>query len=96
MPLLAPGKVTEHPTNTRIMMKRVGIIILDDFSIPFSTPFTMMKWVASKNRVSHKAGRQGLLEKLWKEEMNSAGVLPAKLLLTASNIYSNVHPATTE
>ena len=28
--------------------------------------------------------------------MNSAGVLPAKLLLTASNIYSNVHPATTE
>ena len=42
------------------------------------------------------AGRQGLLEKLWKEEMNSAGVLPAKLLLTASNIYSNVHPATTE
>ncbi|CDC52262.1 unknown [Bacteroides finegoldii CAG:203] len=78
------------------MMKSVGIIILEDFSIPFSTPFTMMKWVINKKETNQTTGRQGLLENCWKEVMNSSGVFPAKPFEAASNIYSSVHPATTE
>ena len=62
-------------------------MILDDFSIPFSTPLTMMKCVSSRKTTSQAAGCQGLLEKDWKEAMKSSGVLSEKLLVTASQIY---------
>ena len=42
-------------------------MILADFSIPFSTPLTMMRWVASRNSTSQMTGRQGLLTKLLKD-----------------------------
>ena len=40
---LAPGRVTEQITSINIIMNRVGIMILEDFSIPFSTPLTIIK-----------------------------------------------------
>lgn len=85
------GKVIEYFISIKIMMKRVGIIILDDFLIFFFIFFMMMKWVVSKNNVSYRVGCQGLLEKFWKEEMNFVGVLFVKLLLIVLNIYFNVY-----
>ena len=77
-------------------MNSMGIIILADFSMPFSTPFMMMKWVTNRNTISQITGRHGLLTKPLKEAMNSAADLPAKLLVAASPINSRVQPATTE
>ena len=37
------GRVTEQITSINIIMNRVGIMILEDFSIPFSTPLTIIK-----------------------------------------------------
>ena len=50
-------------------MNSIGIMILADFSMPFSTPFTMMKWVESRNSTSQMSGRQGLVEKAVNELM---------------------------
>ena len=82
-------------SSINMIMNRVGIIILEDFSIPFSTPFTMMKCVISRKAINQITGRQGLLENCWNEVMNSPEVFPEKPLVAASRIYSSVHPATT-
>ena len=73
----------------------MGIMILADFSIPFSTPFTTMKWVASMKTTSQSMGRQGLAVNWLKDAMNSSADLPAKLLVAASTMNSSVQPDTT-
>ena len=87
MPAPAPGRVTEQTTNITIIINKVGIIILEDFS--------MMKCVISRKAINQITGRQGLLENCWNEVMNSPEVFPEKPLVAASRIYSSVHPATT-
>ena len=74
----------------------MGIMIFDDFSMPFSTPFTTMKCVASRKTIIQSIGRQGLATKLSKAAMNWSADLPAKLLVAASRMYSSVQPDTTE
>ena len=96
IPALAPGSDTEQMASTTSRINSMGIIILADFSIPFSTPFMMMKCVANKNTTNQITGRHGLLTKPLKEAMNSEADLPAKLLVAASPINSKVQPATTE
>lgn len=96
MPAPAPGNDMEQMASTISRINSMGIIILADFSMPFSTPFTMMKCVANKNIISQIIGRHGLLTNPLKEEINSAADLPAKLLVAASPMNSKVQPATTE
>ena len=96
MPAPAPGRDMEQMARIINRTNSIGIMILADFSIPFSTPLTMMRWVASRNSTSQMTGRQGLLTKLLKDAMKSAADFPAKLLVAASPINSSVHPATTE
>ena len=43
MPAPAPGSDTEQMARTINRMKSIGIIILADFSMPFSTPLTIIK-----------------------------------------------------
>jgi membrane fusion protein (multidrug efflux system) len=53
----------------------------------------LMKKDAVTRQIS---GRTGSFEKLWKATTKSSGFLSAKPFIPASNIYSKVHPATTE
>ena len=85
MPAPAPGRDTEQTASTMSSRKSIGIMILADFSIPFSTPFTMMKWV-----ISMKA------TKPLNEVMKSLADWPAKAFVPACTMYSSVQPATTE
>ena len=96
MPAPALGRDMEQMARIINRTNSIGIMILADFSIPFSTPLTMMRWVANRNSTSQMTGRQGLLTKLLKDAMKSAADFPAKLLVAASPINSSVHPATTE
>lgn len=62
-PAPEPGNAMEQPASMINRINNIGIIILADFSIPFSTPFTMMKWVTRRKSTSQITGRQGLEEK---------------------------------
>ena len=42
-PFSALGSDMEHPANTTIRINNTGIMILEDFSIPSFTPFTITK-----------------------------------------------------
>ena len=68
-PVPAPGNDKEHTASMSSKMNSIGIMIFADFSIPFSTPLAMMKWVESRNKTNHTSGRQGLVEKVVNELM---------------------------
>ena len=97
MPAPVPGREIEQTTSMSIIINKVGIIILEDFSMPFSYSFYDDKM--SNQQESHQpcyGDARGYWKNLGKKVMNSLGVLPAKPFVTASKIYSSVHPATTE
>ena len=96
MPRPEPGNSSAQTARMSSRMKRAGIMILDERSMPFSTPFTIMKWVMSKNKTVHTTGSQGLLTNVSNRVMKSAGVLSAKWPTPADTMYCSVHPATTE
>ena len=48
-PSLAPAVKSEQTAKTASMMKSKGIMILENRSIPFFTPFTMTKWLININ-----------------------------------------------
>src|SRR3712207_7555083 len=66
MPEPAPGSEIEQPTKIRMMMNKAGIIIFEDFSMPFSTPFAMMK--RSEEHTSELQSRQYLVCRLLLEK----------------------------
>ena len=96
MPAPAPGSDTEQTASTMSSRKSIGIMILDDFSMPRSTPFTMMKWVISMKTNIHRAGRHGWATKPLNEAMKSLADCLAKVFVPACTMYSSVQPATTE
>ena len=51
---------------TTSRMKSRGIMVLEPFSMPFSTPREMMKWHMSINTSIHTMGFQGCDEKVSK------------------------------
>ena len=95
MPSLALGSEMEQQASTNSKMKSIGIRILEERSMPFSTPRVMMKWVISTKRTDQTTGRHGLLTKLLKVLMNPSAVCPLRPPLTAWRMYSSVQPATT-
>ena len=95
-PSFTPGRVMERIHNTSSIRNKAGIMILDALSIPFSTPETMMKCVIAMNTIVQPIGLSALEEKASNSVVNSAVVFPDKEPVIACQIYSSVHPETTE
>ena len=95
-PSSIPGRVTERIHKAMRMKNSAGIITFDARSMPFSTPEAMMKWVRATKTTVHTMGRTTLLEKFRKSVVNSSVVFPSREPLSACQMYSSVHPETTE
>lgn len=93
-PSLAPGISSEFTANAAIIRKRMGMRILESFSMPFCTPRPMMaKLIARKIRVQ-RMGRQPEVswsKRVWSVAASAALNSPKG----AAKRYSSVQLATT-
>ena len=71
-PADAPGRVTDLMITMVNMINRAGIIILENFSIPFSTPSTTIPAVSPMNKANQNIGSHVSLIKAEKYSAPSA------------------------
>ncbi len=58
-PLPAPGRAQEATTMTSNRMKRMGMSVLLNFSMPLRTPRMTTRWVMTMNTRVHTSGSSG-------------------------------------
>ena len=73
-----------------------GIVILENFSMPFLTPISTMNVVAATKMVCIISGSQVEEMKPPKKLRIFSGAAPVKSNASALNRYSTLHPPTTE
>ena len=96
MPACAPGRVRERMARPIMMTKSSGIMIFENFSMPFWMPEITISAVASRNTVWHTRGFHG--DTVKEENISESAASPprVKSKQTALMKYSTPQPPTTE
>ena len=80
MPSEAPGKVQQYIATTAIRITSIGISILLEFSIPFSTPIAITRIVTPKNNKNQIIGSTG-------DVINCSNKVKPKAFVAATSLF---------